>query len=206
MGYRFRRQDGFAYFQILIAIAIVGLLWWQRAALLAPIGTFLNVGEAPRRAEVIVVLAGGGDGGGRILKAGELVRAGFAPFALMSGPQTFYNQPECNAAIPFAVQRGFPAEYFQCAPNQALSTEEEAVALIAELQRRQIKSFIVVSVDSHLRRARGIYRSQLPAGIEVHFVASDSPKFRLSEWWKAREGRKAVLLEWTKLITSQFGI
>jgi len=206
MGYRFRRQDGFAYFQILIAIAIVGLLWWQRAAVLAPVGKFLDVGEAPRKAEVIVVLAGGQVGGGRILKAGELVRAGFAPFALMSGPHTFYNQPECSAAIPFAVQSGFPAEYFQCAPNDASSTEDEAVALIAELQRRQIKSFMVVSVDTHLRRAREIYISKLPAGMEVHFVASDSHKFRLAEWWKEREGRKAVVLEWTKLITSQFGI
>lgn len=51
----------------------LGALWWQRAAIMASAGTFLDVGEAPRKADVIVVLAGGWEGGGRILKAGELV-------------------------------------------------------------------------------------------------------------------------------------
>ncbi|HEY3442251.1 MAG TPA: YdcF family protein [Paludibaculum sp.] len=203
---RFRRQSGFSYLPILIVLAALGVLWWQRAAILSSAGTFLNVGEAPRKTEVIVVLAGGWEGGGRILKAGELVRAGYAPYALVSGPHSFYNQPECNAALPFAVQSGFPAEYFQCAPNQALNTEDEAVALLAELQRRKVRSFLLVSVDSHLRRARAVYRRQLPEGMEVHFVSSESPGFRLEEWWKTREGRKAVLLEWTKLISSQFGV
>jgi uncharacterized SAM-binding protein YcdF (DUF218 family) len=202
---RFRHQGGFAYIQILIVIAVVALIWWQRAALLAPLGTFLNVGEAPSHAEVILVLAGGLDGG-RILKAGELVRAGFATYALVSGPHSYYDQPECSAALPFAVRKGYPSEYFQCATINAKSTEEEAKALVPELQRRQVKKLIVVSVDTHLRRARGIYRRQLPAGMEAHFVASESPGFRLSEWWRAREGRKAVLLEWTKLISSQIGI
>lgn len=206
MEIQLRRRGGFAYLQILLVVGLIGLLWWQRAVWLAPIGTFLSVGEAPRKAEVAVVLAGGWDGGGRVLKAGELVRAGYAPYALMSGPRSYYNQPECDFALPFAVQNGFPAEYFQCAPHQALNTEMEAEALVAELERRHVKSFLVVSVDSHLRRARGIYRRLLRPGMEVHFIASDSPRFPLSEWWKTREGRKAVFFEWTKLITTQFGI
>jgi uncharacterized SAM-binding protein YcdF (DUF218 family) len=200
------KQGGFAYLQILIVLAALGLLWWQRAAVLSPVGTFLDAGEAPSKGEVVVVLAGGSEGGKRILKAGELVRAGFAPYVLMSGPNSFYNQPECNAAIPFAIQSGYPAGYFQCAPNQAMDTESEAAALIAELRRRGVKRFLLVSVDSHLRRVRGIYRRLLPQGMEAVFVASGSPAFQLDQWWKVREGRKAILLEWTKLITSQFGI
>ncbi len=206
MRFQLRRRNGFAYIQILLAVAVVALLWWQGAKLLAPVGTFLDVGEAPQKVDAVVILAGGWDGGGRVLKAGQLVRAGFAPYALMSGPHQFYNQPECNAAIPFGVQNGFPAEYFQCAPNHATSTEDEAAALIPELRRRGVKRFIVVSVDTHLRRARAIFLRQLPADMEIHFVASESPGFRLSEWWKAREGRKTILLEWTKVLTFRFGI
>jgi uncharacterized SAM-binding protein YcdF (DUF218 family) len=206
MRSRVRRQHGFAYIRILSVVGVLGLLWWQRAALLAPIGSLLNVGEAPRRVDAVVVLAGGWEGGGRILKAGELVRAGFAPYALMSGPNSYYEQPECNYAIPFATQRGFPLEYFQCAPNRSLNTEDEAEALIAELQRRKVRTFLVVSVETHLRRARTIYTRLLPPGMEVHFIASDSPGFQLSQWWKVREGRKAIFFEWTKLITTQFGI
>lgn len=206
MRFQPRQPGGFAYLHILIIVAVLGLLWWQRAAVLAPAGTLLDVGEAPRKADVVVVLAGGWEDGGRVLKAGELVRAGFAPYALMSGPSSYYNQPECNYAIPFATQNGFPPSYFQCAPNQALDTDAEAEALIAELQHRGVKSFLLVSVDTHLRRARAIYRRRLPSNMEVHFVAADSPHFRLTEWWKVREGRKAVFFEWTKLISSQFGI
>ena len=201
-----RRRGGFAYVPILIFLAILTLLWWQRAAVLAPIGTSLNVGEAPSKADVVVVLAGGWQGGGRILKAGELVRAGFAPYALMSGPTSYYEQPECSYAIPFATQHGFPPEYFQCAPNKASNTEDEAEALIAELRRRGVKKFLLVSVNTHLRRTRGIYNRLVEPDLEVRFIASDSAGFRLDQWWRDREGRKAVFLEWTKVISSQFGI
>jgi hypothetical protein len=50
--------------------------------------------------------------GNRILTAGDLVRQGLAPKALISGPSEIYGQFESDLAIPFAVRRGYPASDF----------------------------------------------------------------------------------------------
>lgn len=200
-----RGRRGFALLPVLLAVAVLSLLWWQRHRLLSPIGTFLDNGEAPQKADVALVLAGGWRGE-RVLKAGELVREGYVPYALLSGPMAYYEQPECNYAIPFAVQHGLKAEWFQCAPNRATSTEEEAQVMLAELERRGVKKCVVVSVRTHMRRARILFNEIKPAGLELHFVAAEDRTYRLEDWYKTREGKKNVLLEWLKLATTPLGL
>lgn len=198
-------RRGFALLPVLLVILVLALAWWQRARLLAPVGTFLDNGEAPEKAEVALVLAGGWRGE-RVLKAGELVRQGFVPYILLSGPKAYYEQPECNYAIPFAVEHGLKAEWFECAPNTAKSTEEEARVMLAELGRRGVKKALVVSVRMHIRRARMLYSELKPEGLELRFVAAEDRQFRLEEWFRTREGKKAVLLEWLKLATTPLGL
>lgn len=198
-------RRGFALLPLLLVAVVLAILWWQRHRLLSPIGTFLDNGEAPRKADVALVLAGGWQGE-RVLKAGELVREGYVPYVLLSGPSSYYEQPECNYEIPFAVQRGLKAEWFQCAPNRATSTEEEARAMIAELERRGVKKCLVVSVRTHMRRARMLFNEVKPAGMELHFVAAADRSYRLEDWYRTRQGKKAVLLEWLKLATTPLGL
>ena len=68
--------------------------------------------EPPVQADMIVVLAGDFTGN-RILTAGDLVRQGFAPQALISGPAGVYGQYESDLAIPLAVQQGYPEDVFR---------------------------------------------------------------------------------------------
>lgn len=198
-------RRGFALLPVLLVLAVLAILWWQRARLLSPIGTFLDNGEAPQKADVALVLAGGWKGE-RVLKAGELVRQGYVPYILLSGPTSYYGQPECNYAIPFAVQNGLKAEWFQCAPNRAASTEEEARAMVAELGRRGVKKCLVVSVRTHMRRARILFNEMKPEGLELHFISAEDRNYSLEDWYKTREGRKSVLLEWLKLATTPLGL
>ena len=198
-------RRGFALLPVLLAAAVLAILWWQRGRLLSPIGTFLDNGEAPQKADVALVLAGGWEGE-RVLKAGELVRQGYVPYVLLSGPSFYYDQPECNYSIPFAVQHGLRAEWFQCAPNYAASTEEEARAMVGELERRGVRKCLVVSVRTHMRRARILFNAVKPAGMELHFVAAADRSYRLEEWYRTREGKKSVLLEWLKLVTTPLGL
>lgn len=198
-------RRGFALLPILIAVAVLAILWWQRHRLISPLGTLLDNGGAPVKAEAALVLAGGWHGE-RVLRAGELVRQGYAPYVLLSGPDSYYEQPECDYAIPYAVKHGYPREIFQCAPNQARSTEEEARALVGELQRRGVRSCLVVSVRTHMRRARILFRRVQPPGLELHFVAAEDREYRLEDWYRSRQGKKAVLLEWLKLSTMTLGL
>ena len=168
------------------------------------IGSFLVESEAPFRADMIVVLAGDW-AGHRILKGGELVRQGYAPQALVSGPMGYYGRSEDSLAIPFAVEHGYPREYFIGLPNASHSTVEEADDILPELQKRGVKKFILVTSDYHTGRAGRIYHARAK-GFEMRVVAAPDEYFTANGWWHTREGRKTVFLEWTKTITSLFGI
>lgn len=182
------------------AVLAVVLAWllWEPA--LRQAGLFLDAGAPPQRADAILVLAGGW-AGERILKAGELVRAGFAPKVYVSGPKVIYGRHECELAIPFAVEHGYPSSWFECLPNSSLSTRDEATMLIPELRLRGVRTLLVVSVRTHLRRARWIFEKQRPAEMRIYYTGADSPWFRLEEWYRHREGWKAVVMEWVKVIS-----
>jgi uncharacterized SAM-binding protein YcdF (DUF218 family) len=78
--------------------------------------------------------------------------------------------------------------------------------MVPELQRRGVRKCLVVSVRTHMRRARILFNRVRPPGLELHFVAAEDREFRLEDWYKTREGKKTVLLEWLKLATTPLGL
>ena len=103
-----------AFFSLLLAV--VTYHFW-----LAALGRYLVRAEPPVPADMVVVLAGDFSGN-RILTAGDLVRRGFAPQALVSGPSGAYGLHESDFAIQFAVHHGYPESYFVALPNDSRST------------------------------------------------------------------------------------
>ena len=163
--------------------------------------------DNPAKADIAVVLAGDSYGH-RILKAGELVRAGYVPAALVSGPASAYGLHECDLAIPFAVRQGYPAESFIAVPNRSLSTKDEAAVFLEELRRRNVKSFILVTSDYHTARARRIFLAAEHAaggGPEFRTVAAPDEYFHANSWWQSREGQKVAFFEWSKTVATVFG-
>ena len=164
--------------------------------------SFLVKAGPPVKADIAVVLAGDGYGQ-RILKGGELVREGYVPVAIVSGPLGFYDTPECDFAIAFAVRHGYPESYFQHFHGTLHSTEDEAVGIMAELKKRGVKSILLVTTGYHTRRAGGIFERHRD-GIEVHVVAAPD-KETDNGWYTNREGRKKIVIEWLKTVTGPFG-
>jgi uncharacterized SAM-binding protein YcdF (DUF218 family) len=197
-------RSGIALIPILIIIALLALVWSARHPILSSQGSWLNNGEDPQKADAILVLAGGA-GGERIRKAHELKVAGFAPLVLVSSPGTLYGVPECELSIGLLKRESKNVDGFECAHSQSHSTWEEARAIAPVLRERGIRRLIVLSSDTHMRRAGRIWKSVAP-GMAIIMVAAKSPSFQLERWYQSREGQKAVFLEWTKLITSLAGI
>jgi len=190
---------------LLTLCVVVLAAWASRNAWLGWFGGFLDTGRPPVKADVILVLAGGTTGE-RVLKAGNLVRDGYAPVAILDSPSgLLYDASECFLARDFAVKRGHAPESFACLDMKARSTAEEAVAIAVELRRRAVKRCLVVSSRSHLRRAERILRRKMP-DIELHFTGAESPLYNLERWYETREGRKAIFMEWAKNVTEPFGI
>jgi uncharacterized SAM-binding protein YcdF (DUF218 family) len=171
---------------------------------LTALGQYLVRAEPPVQADLIVVLAGDYSGY-RILTAGDLVRRGFAPKALISGTSGEYGLYESDLAIPFAVKHGYPASYFVPFPNDGRSTHDEAVAILAALEKLPARRIEIVTSNFHTRRAGNIYRS-LARGLDIHVVAAPNDDFSPDAWWKNREGRKTFLLEWLKTVATWFGM
>jgi uncharacterized SAM-binding protein YcdF (DUF218 family) len=161
--------------------------------------------DGPVKAEIAVVL-GGDEYGLRITKAAELVRDGYVPVVLVSGPALF-DIYECDVAIAFAVRKGYPASWFIPFPNTTRSTREEASSILSELARRGIHSFLLVTSDYHTARAGRIYRAALAkgSGPEMHVVAAPDANFREDGWWRNREGQKTVFFEWSKTVATALG-
>ena len=126
-------------FLLLAILVVTGPLWLPFLA-----GPLIH-DEGPSKAEMAVVLAGD-QAGYRIAKAAELVKQGLVPAVLVSGPE-YYTMHESDAAIDFAVKRGYPAAWFIGAPNSALSTRDEARDMLGELARRNVRTFLLVTSD-----------------------------------------------------------
>jgi uncharacterized SAM-binding protein YcdF (DUF218 family) len=179
-------------------LAITSPLW------LAALGRYLVRASPPVHADMIVVLAGDFSGN-RILMSGDLVRRGFAPKALVSGPSGAYGLHESDLAIPFAVHHGYPESYFIALPNDSRSTKSEADDVLAALSKWHAHSVDIVTSNYHTRRAGNIYHAKA-AGLEIHMVAAPDTYFTPDGWWKDRDARKVFLMEWTKTVAAWLGM
>lgn len=187
-----------AFLLLCVAAAVSHPIW------LGAVGHFLVRADAPAPADAVLVLAGDGYGG-RILKGAELVRQGFAPRAFVSGPPGFYGSHECDLAIPFAVNRGYPESIFVPLPHEGRSTREEARLTLPELRRRGVRKLIVVTSDYHTRRAGVAFRAA-GGDMNVRMVAARDEVFEADRWWKTREGQKCVFFEVTKTLADWVGL
>ena len=172
-------------------------VWFRKA------GEFLIQAEDPQKADIAVILAGDWTGN-RVLKGGELVRAGLVPAALVDGPPQHYDIPESDLAVRFAVTRGYPESYFIRFPMNASSTDEEARIVLPELRRRGCSKFLLITSDFHTRRAGRIFRKYLD-GMQMIVVSAPDKSFRGGYWWTTREGRKTFAFEFMKTVTEPLG-
>jgi uncharacterized SAM-binding protein YcdF (DUF218 family) len=182
---------------------VVTRSWWLRE-----IGRALMYEDAPVKSDLAVVLAGDRLGK-RVEKGGDLVREGYVPAALVSGPPGLYGMHECDLEIAFAVRQGYPAAWFIAFPDEAHSTREEAWAILPELQRRQVHRVLLVTSEYHTGRAYRTFASaarKMGVLIEIHSVGVPDPDFRVDSWWRSREGQKITFMEWIKTVAYALGL
>jgi uncharacterized SAM-binding protein YcdF (DUF218 family) len=177
-----------------VALALVSIATW--------LGGVLVRDEPPVQADAAVVLAGD-DNGVRTLTAGRLVKNGYVPFALLSGPARLGTR-ESDLMLAYAVKQGFPARYFQLFPAEVDSTRDEANAFKRELRRRSIRRILLVTSNYHTRRAYYLFHKINPE-LEIHSIAAADPRFSPEDWWKSRTGQRIFVLEWAKTFAAWLG-
>lgn len=189
-------------------LALFLVLFLTRGVWLSALGAALVHDEGPGKADVALVLAGD-YWGYRLQHAADLVKQGYVPHILVSGPPGFYGTNESDAAIHWALLQGYPAEWFIAVPHTATSTLAEANVMLTYMRQHQIHSFLLVTSNYHTARARRIFlkaEHDSGGGPDMRVVAAPDKYFTPDGWWQSREGRKTAFMEWTKTVTRVFGI
>lgn len=199
---RARQGRGCLHLSLLL-IFLLGAAWLFRAPLLTAAGNALVEDDGPQKAQAVVVL-GGDDYGTRTLKAAELVQAGYAPYAIVSGPPSLL-EPESDRNIEFARRNGYPVSLFRSVPNDSDSTRSEAAFLGKYLQRQGIHKILLVTSNFHTRRAAHLLRIQ-NAELQVIAVPAPDRYFTPDGWWKSRSGLKTFFFETSKTVATWLGI
>ncbi len=185
---------------VLLLIAIVlGVIYLLRGPILLAVGDWWVVEDDLEKAQAIVVLGGDSVLGDRVRQAARLYRRGWAPRVVLSGPplRTYFSEVELMERE--ATQRGVPKDHLILARHHAASTLDEALALRPVLAEHNFRKIIVVTSNFHTRRARAIFRAVYePQGGHVLVSAAPDPDFNPAGWWKSREGRARLFLEFLK--------
>jgi uncharacterized SAM-binding protein YcdF (DUF218 family) len=188
---------------LIFIVALLAVVFFH-TPILAAMGSYLVHEDQPKQADIALVLAGD-QLGNRILRAAELVRQGYVPKVVVSGPGPDYGLYECDLAIPFAVKAGYPESYFIHFEHTAHSTREEALDSVAELKKLGARRVLLVTSDYHTRRSARIFRAVAP-DIEFTVIGAQDPYFSAGGWWHNREGEKTFFVEWEKTVAYWFGL
>jgi uncharacterized SAM-binding protein YcdF (DUF218 family) len=183
-------------------LVLASALYLFHGRILATLGGYLIEDDPPEKADVVVALAGD-DYGYRVLKAGQLVREGWAPYALISGtPFLLSNHAELT--IDYAVANGYPRSYFRAFERDAVSTRDETSDIADELKRLGLHKILLVSSNYHTKRACLLMKKAAPF-LEMRVIAAPDKYFTPDGWWKSRGGQRAFALEWAKTLSAWLG-
>lgn len=199
--------------RLVALVVVLAFLWLVSGPLLAAAGLFLVAGQAPRKADAIVVLSGSVPD--RILEAVDLYTDGYAPsIVLCREPENagYRALRERGATLPriyelnisVARQLGVPESSITVLDRAAGSTFSEARVVMEYLAKRGARSILLVTSKYHTRRAGMIYRHLAGGAVEVIARPARSDGFDPELWWQDRMSIRRVLIEYQKVLLFYF--
>jgi DUF218 domain len=187
------KRSGTRKYSWFVAIALlVGV-----SVALARAGDFLLV-DAPRRSDVILALAGETDR--RPARALQLLAQGYGRKVIINVPadEEVYGFSQVELAQKY-IQSLPQAAAISVCPIEGLSTKEESKDAEKCLSREGAKSVLIVTSDYHTRRARDIFRHEIPT-LEFSVAAARDDSYFGTHWWQHRQWAKTFVDEWLRLI------
>lgn len=162
-------------------------------------GRFLDFTQAPRQADVIIVLSGDT---GRIDMGADLFKAAYSPYVILSNAEESISAS--GDMLQTALAMGVPQDAI-LTENAALSTYDNAKYTLPIMKEHGFTSAIVVSSDYHMRRVKFIFdHVYKKSGIELTYVGSPT-SYNAKRWWSDSYSRETTLTEYTKMIGNAVG-
>ena len=195
-----RRRIGWA-----AATALLGYLLVFQTPLLWTLASPLQIVDAPRKADVIAVFAGGvgesGRAGGgyqeRVQHAANLYLAGYSSHLVFSSGFVFAFQ-EAEVMRDLAVALGVPTEVI-ILERQASSTYENVIYTRDIMIENNWEQLLVVSSPYHMRRAMLTWRKQAPSFQVVSTPVSES-QYYAHERTASLEQIRGIVWEYAAIV------
>lgn len=182
-------------FTLLIVAVVTRVIW------LDAIAGFLVVEDDISRADVIVILGGGGPE--RVEHAVKLYQSDYGNWIIATGmenklPGLVTTWPQL--AMKHAVSLGVSESVF-ILEERPTSTYEDALYIKEDMLDRGFKSAIIVSSPYHMRRARMIFRKVFEdkEDIFLQFSPAEDSDFQAHRWWTREGDLIDVVNEYCKL-------
>jgi uncharacterized SAM-binding protein YcdF (DUF218 family) len=165
---------------------------------------WLDVGERPRKADVVVLLNGGVNS--RPFVAAALVHGGWAPAIILNTVSAHSNQasgvipPTHEITLKVLDYGGVPRDRVVLLQSAAQTTFDEARAVADYLADHPVRRLMIVTEGPHTLRARWIFRRLLGGEVEISMVSAPADEFDSSNWWRSESGFLFVVSEYFKLV------
>lgn len=180
---------------LLCFLAFCGLIYLIRHPLLRFAGGFWVVEDPLERADALVILSDDNFYADRATRAVELYRQGLAPIVVASGRRLRPYAGIAELMEHDLIERGVPKQAVIKFPQMGDNTREEAVALGALVAERRWRRVLVVTSNSHTRRARYIFTRVFPDTVTVHVASARDSDYDPDRWWETRKGQKRFFQE-----------
>lgn len=168
---------------VVVLFAVLGLLAWFFP------DKILTVDSGPVKADVLVVLGGGGSHE-RPQRAVELFKEGAARLVICSG------KGDCAANAQRLISMGVPAGLIE-EEDKSSNTLQNAQFTVVMLRAQHVRSAIIVTSWYHSRRALACFRHCAP---EIKFYSRPSHFAYEREEWVTKGVAKFARTEYLKLL------
>lgn len=169
-------------------------------------GRWLVRGEAPAKADMIVVLSGGMPY--RAQAAAKVFHMGYAPEIWVSKPVgpagdlqsfgiRFVGEEAYNREI--LVHLGVPESAVHIFPDEIVDTEEEVAEIQREMRRTGKKKVIIFTSPQHTRRVRALWHRLDGGQLQLLVCAAEEDPFDAGHWWRNTRDALAVVREYLGL-------
>lgn len=181
----------------LISVLIfIAILWFSSPLWLTVIGKSLFVNEVLQPVDIIIVLSGD-DEGYRLRHAFNLYQKGYAKKILLSGGTNLWEETGIDLMEKYLVKLGVSQEDI-LSEKESESTVENALFSKKVLEKRGLKSAIVVTSPPHTRRVSVIFKKAFSPKIKV-LVCGNPDAFQVEGWWRDPSYRRTVIREYFQI-------
>jgi len=156
--------------------------------------------QSPERSDIILAL--GGDNGGRVVMAARLYKQGYAPRVMLTGLEHGHATTRLaylDWRVQFLLEEKVPRSAV-ILESEAENTWQEAVNTLALLKQHEWMQVMVVSDPPHMRRLHWVWSKVFAnSGKKFVLVQSAAEWWNPARWWEGDQSGPFVAMEFVKL-------